>query len=217
MTILFIAAAITIGYLIGSLPTAWLVGRHVMGKDADIRVLGDGNVGATNIGKLVGGRWGTVVGAVDIFKGFLAISVVDGTYRLAVPVEDLGTVSVPGMVAGVSCMTGHIWPVWLRFRGGRGAATAVGIIGAVYIVPVLLLVLPAVLLILVKRNTTMALCLIYYGSLIIAKVADDAEWAPILYCYLLSYPVILTDPRLRRRLKLAISSLSQETEEKDNH
>ena len=217
MTILFIAAATTVGYLIGSLPTAWLVGRRVMGKDADVRVLGDGNVGATNIGKLIGPRWGTVVGAVDIFKGFMALSVFDIAYRLAVPGEHVGNVSVPGMVAGVSCVLGHIWPVWLRFRGGRGAAAAIGIIGAVFTAPVLLLTLPTALVLLVTRNTSIAFCTIYYGSLITAKVAFDAEWGPILYCYLLSYPVILTDPRLRRRLNLAISGLSQDTRGKDSH
>ena len=207
MILLSTVVAAAVGYLIGSFPTAWLVGRHVLGKDADVRVLGDGNVGATNIGKLIGTRWGTFVGAVDISKGFVAVSVFDVIYRLAAPVEHFETVSQPGLVAGVACVIGHIWPIWLRFRGGRGAAVAIGVIGAVFTEPVLLLTLPTALVLLVTRNTSIAFCIIYYWSLIAAKTIFGAAWAPILYCYFLSYPVLLTDPRLPPYLKRTVGRL----------
>ena len=204
-----IVAAATGGYLIGSLPTAWLAGRHVLGKDADVRVLGDGNVGATNIGRLIGTRWGTLVGAVDITKGFVAVSVFDFTHRLVEPVEHFGTVSEAGLVAGVACVIGHIWPIWLRFRGGRGAAAAIGVLGAVFTGPVLLLTLPTALILLVTRNTSIAFCTIYYWSLIAAKTIFGAAWAPILCCYFLSYPVLLTDPRLPPYLNGTLGRLTK--------
>ena len=207
MTSLFIVAAALSGYLTGSLPTAWLVVRHVMGKDADVRIMGDTNVGATNVGRLLGAYWGTVVGIVDIFKGFAAVSAFGAAYRLTVPADYPGTISDPEMVVGAACVIGHIWPVWLRFRGGRGAATAIGVIGAIFTTPVLILTPPTALILLITRNTSIAFGIIYYWSLIIAKVFFDAAWEPVVYCYFLSYPVLLTDPRLRRYLKRFIRGI----------
>ena len=198
MAFLFAAACI-FGYLVGSLPTAWLVGRYVLGKDADVRTLGDGNVGATNIGKLFGPRWGTLVGTVDIFKGFTAVTAADAVYELLMHAEYAEPVSAPGMVAGAACVFGHICPVWLRFRGGRGAAAAIGVIGAIFTTPVLLLTLPTALALLITRNTNIAFCMIYYLPLVAAKVIFDTNWEPIIYCWLLALPVLLTDPRLQRR------------------
>ncbi len=213
MIYLSAVTAVAVGYLIGSFPTAWLVGRHVLGKDADVRVLGDGNVGATNIGRLIGARWGTFVGAVDIAKGFVAVSVFDSIYRLAEPVEHWGAVSEPGLAAGVACVVGHIWPIWLRFRGGRGAATAIGVLGAVFTAPVLLLTLPTALVLLVTRNTSIAFCTIYYWGLIAAKTIFGAAWAPVLCCYFLSYPVLLTDPRLPPYLKRTVSRIMRKAKD----
>ena len=200
MVFLFVAALI-FGYLIGSLPTAWLAVRYVLGKDADARSLGDGNVGATNIGHLLGPRWGTLVGAVDIFKGFAVVSAVDVSYVLLVSEGHPGPVSEYGMAAGVGAVVGHIWPVWLGFHGGRGAAASIGVAGAVFTVPILLLTPPVALVLLKTRNSSLAFCLIYYGALVVAREVFDAGWEPIIYCWLLALPVLLTDPRLRRRWK----------------
>ena len=197
--------ALIFGYLLGSIPTAWLVGRYVLGKDADVRTLGDGNVGATNIGQLLGPRWGTLVGTVDIFKGFTAVFAVDVAYTLLVSESHPGPVSGPSMAAGVACVIGHICPVWLKFRGGRGAAAAIGVAGAIFTAPVLLLTPPTALILWVSRNTSIAFCLIYYGSLVVAREMFDAGWEPIIYCWLLALPVLLTDPRLRRRWRRRIS------------
>ena len=138
--------ALIFGYLLGSIPTAWWVGRYVLGKDADVRTLGDGNVGATNIGQLLGPRWGTLVGTVDIFKGFAAVFAADVAYTLLGSESYPDPVSVPCMAAGVACVIGHIWPVWLKFRGGRGAAAAIGVAGAIFTAPVLLLTPPTALI-----------------------------------------------------------------------
>ena len=56
-----------LGYTVGSIPTAWLVARHVSGAGADVRLPGDGNAGATNVGRLFGARWGVLVGVADIW------------------------------------------------------------------------------------------------------------------------------------------------------
>ena len=178
MVWLAVGAALLVGYLLGSLPTAWLAARYLIGqKGADIRQVGDGNAGAGNIGHLYGGRWGYAVGAVDIGKG--AAAVLAGNLLAGdLPVGGVA----PGMVAGIAALAGHIWPVWLGFRGGRGAATAVGVTGGVLTLPTLALALPALLLLLVSRNTTLTLAFMCVGSLAAGKAVFGAGWLPVGYC-----------------------------------
>lgn len=103
-------------YAIGSLPTAYLFTRYILGQD--IRQIGDFNSGAANVFRNVGAKTGVAVGAIDIIKGALVIVLA------MVLVDDTGM----EMMAGAVALAGHNFPVHLRFRGGRGAATAVGIL-----------------------------------------------------------------------------------------
>jgi len=103
-------------YAIGSLPTAYLFTRYILGQD--IWQIGDFNSGAANVFRNVGAKAGVAVGAIDIIKGALVIVLA------MVLVDDTGM----EMMAGAAALAGHNFPVHLRFRGGRGAATAVGIL-----------------------------------------------------------------------------------------
>ena len=103
-------------YAIGSLPTAYLFTRYILGQD--IRQIGDFNSGAANVFRNVGAKAGVAVGAIDIIKGALVIVLA------MVLVDDTGM----EMMAGAAALAGHNFPIHLRFRGGRGAATAVGIL-----------------------------------------------------------------------------------------
>ena len=103
-------------YAIGSLPTAYLFTRYILGQD--IRQIGDFNSGAANVFRNVGPKAGVAVGAIDMIKGALVILLA------MVLVDDTGM----EMMAGAAALAGHNFPVHLRFRGGRGAATAVGIL-----------------------------------------------------------------------------------------
>ena len=103
-------------YAIGSLPTAYLFTRYILGQD--IRQIGDFNSGAANVFRNVGAKAGVAVGAIDIIKGALVIVLA------MVLVDDTGM----EMMAGAAALAGHNFPVHLGFRGGRGAATAVGIL-----------------------------------------------------------------------------------------
>ena len=180
-------AALLFGYLVGSLPTAYLAARCAAQRATDIRELGDGNVGAGNIGRIHGRWWGAGVGAVDIAKGaapVFAINILVGLISTDAPesADVLPELSGPGILAGASAMAGHIWPVWLRFRGGRGAATALGVTGAVLTGPVLLMSLPALVILLTTRSTTVTLAFIYIASIIVAKAIFDISWSAIWYC-----------------------------------
>jgi glycerol-3-phosphate acyltransferase PlsY len=109
-----------LSYLIGSLPTAYLVARTVRG--IDIREYGSGNVGATNVFRVVGKKWGIGVLILDALKGFLSVSLLP-LYFSSPSVSPFAT----GLVYGIAAIIGHTWTGWLRFRGGKGVATSLGV------------------------------------------------------------------------------------------
>ncbi len=106
-----------IGYFLGSLPTGYLVGKFV--KRIDIRQHGSGNVGATNVFRVVGKKWGIGVLVIDILKGFFAVSLV--------PLFFQNSTFFHSLIFGVASIAGHTWTLWLRFRGGKGVATSLGV------------------------------------------------------------------------------------------
>lgn len=108
-----IAAAL--GYLVGSVPVAWLIVRWVTGQD--LRRRGSGNVGATNALRSTGWRAGALVAILDIAKGALAAAMGG-----AVTGSQAGSAA-----AGVAALVGHAYPVWLGFHGGKGVAPAAGV------------------------------------------------------------------------------------------
>ena len=103
-------------YVIGSFPTAYLFTRYILGRD--IREIGDFNSGAANVYRNVGSKAGVAVGAIDIIKGSLVI----------VLTKSLVDNSGMEMMAGAAALVGHNFPAHLKFKGGRGAATAVGVL-----------------------------------------------------------------------------------------
>tara|TARA_B100000029_G_scaffold322051_1_gene314447 strand:+ start:2717 stop:3322 length:606 start_codon:yes stop_codon:yes gene_type:complete len=105
-----------LAYAIGSIPSAYLFTRYMLGRD--IRQLGDMNAGAANVFRNVGPKAGIAVGSIDIIKGALAIVLAK------LLVDNTGM----EMMAGGAAIAGHNFPVHLKFRGGRGAATAVGVL-----------------------------------------------------------------------------------------
>ncbi len=140
-----IAAAIVICYLLGSIPFAYIVAH--LRKGVDIRQVGGGNVGALNTYRQIGPLWGIGVLAADIIKGALAVLIA----------RWLGLSLTWVCVAGFAAVIGHNWPVFLKFRGGKGAATVIGVLVA--LTPVELLISAGIVLILiaVTRNVRLAL------------------------------------------------------------
>jgi glycerol-3-phosphate acyltransferase PlsY len=110
-----IIIAVVLGYLLGSIPSAYIAGR--LSKGVDIRQVGGGNVGAVNVMREVGMLPGVIVLLADIAKGSAAILIA----------RWLGVPLIWIFVAGFAAVAGHNWPVFLGFRGGRGAATTIGV------------------------------------------------------------------------------------------
>jgi glycerol-3-phosphate acyltransferase PlsY len=112
--------AIALGYLAGSIPTGFLIGKVV--KGIDIRTQGSGNVGATNVFRVVGRTWGIAVLLFDILKGFLAVTIIPDSFYW-----EGGSPFLNGLLVGIAAIAGHTWTVWLGFRGGKGVATSLGV------------------------------------------------------------------------------------------
>ena len=111
-----IILAIVIGYLLGSVPCAYIAAR--LAKGVDIRRVGGGNVGALNVMREIGTIAGLAVYVADVAKGSLAVLVA----------QWLGAPTLVVFAAGFAAVVGHSWPVWLKFRGGQGLATAMGVL-----------------------------------------------------------------------------------------
>lgn len=108
-------------YLIGSFPTGYLAGKccHI-----DIQSHGSGNIGATNVLRVLNKKWGYTVFAVDFFKGAIAVAAATTLEKKL----HLTPQSSLGALAALSVLLGHSFPLWLGFRGGKGIATSGGII-----------------------------------------------------------------------------------------
>ncbi|TRZ51112.1 MAG: glycerol-3-phosphate acyltransferase [Dehalococcoidia bacterium] len=108
--------AVVIGYLLGSIPFAYIAGR--LKRGVDVRQVGGGNVGALNVMREVGVAAGFAVLAADVAKGLVAVFVA----------RWLGLPLIWVLVVGFTTVAGHNWPVFLRFRGGKGGATIMGVL-----------------------------------------------------------------------------------------
>jgi len=108
-----------VSYLIGSIPAGYLVGQA---RGVDIRREGSGNIGATNVLRVLGKPYGYAVFLFDFLKGV-------GAVRLSILIASrtdpgVDEIELVGIVAGVLCVIGHSYPIWLGFKGGKGVATS---------------------------------------------------------------------------------------------
>ena len=112
----FILIAI-FAYLLGAAPTGLLIGRAVTGKD--VRQHGSGNIGASNVARVIGKKWGVVTFLADFLKGFVPVLI--ARYTLDLP-------GVFVCATGLAAIIGHVFPVYLKFKGGKGVATSAGVL-----------------------------------------------------------------------------------------
>jgi glycerol-3-phosphate acyltransferase PlsY len=126
MSLIFRMGIVLTAYAIGSIPTALLYSR--LRHHTDIRLLGDGNMGARNIKRMYGFSAGVLVAAMDIFKGMLAVLL---TIILDMPLEWR-------LVAGAAVVLGHDFPVFAGFKGGQGFAVTSGVFLALFPFPALI-------------------------------------------------------------------------------
>ena len=118
---LTLAVAVLGSYLLGSIPFGYLVGKI---GGIDIRKTGSGNIGATNVVRVLGKRYGYPVFVLDFLKGFGAVKISISIATDAWP--EWGSPEIFGVLAAVASVIGHSFPLWLKFRGGKGVATSAG-------------------------------------------------------------------------------------------
>jgi len=140
---------VILGYFLGSIPTAYVVGRVVRG--VDIRQVGDANVGAANAFHQLGKKMGVAVGIIDAGKGALAVLIAQETQ---LPQEVV-------LITGAAATIGHNWPVFLGFRGGRGECTTIGILLIMIPQPMLIAGGVAVVTLLITRSVILASAVLF--------------------------------------------------------
>lgn len=137
-------------YLAGSIPFGFIIGKL---KGVDMRTAGSGNVGATNVGRVLGRGWGYLCFVLDVLKGFIPVFLVAMIFRGAIiegppyfgfhgerlDFDCLLRVGTTGLelqllwlLVGCGAILGHVFPVWLKFKGGKGVATSLGVVLGFY-------------------------------------------------------------------------------------
>jgi len=151
-------AAPVIGYLLGSIPAAYIMAKWR--KGIDIREVGVGNMGAGNVIREVGLVEGAVVAVADIGKGAAAIAVAQSL---------LGVSQVWVMGAGLAAIMGHSFPIYIGFRGGQGVATVIGIFSVLAPLATLITLLPLGAVLLISRN-------IFASTLVMGPLLPLVVW-----------------------------------------
>ena len=146
-----------VAYVLGSIPFGLILVRVLLGKD--VRLTGSGNIGATNVARSGGAKLGVATLLLDALKGYFAV-LLASLVSLRLAGIDLG---LAASLAALCAILGHVFPAWLRFRGGKGVATAVG--AFVGLAPRAILVVFAVFLVTVLISRYVSL-----GSIIASAV-----------------------------------------------
>ena len=146
--------AILLGYVIGSLPLGYLLAHRV--KGIDLRHAGSGNVGAANVYRTSGLLIAIAVMLADVAKGAGAV--------LA-----MGAAGPAAVASGVAAVFGHVYPVWLGFRGGKGVATASGVFAV--LAPVATLIAAVIFVLTVARTRFISL-----GSIVATALLPAIQW-----------------------------------------
>ena len=209
-----ILAAVLIGsYLLGSIPFGFLAGRLA---GIDIRKTGSGNVGATNVVRVLGKRFGYPVFALDVLKGFAAVKI---SMSIA-PRGSLGWNSpeIFGILAAMSSVLGHLHPPWLKFKGGKGVATSAGALLA--LTPVATLIGVAIWIIVFWLTGYVSLASVTAAVvlpivILVLRPHDQNDEKPLIYSSVCVAAVIIwrhrsnlsrlmrgTEPRFTRKQKL---------------
>jgi len=200
----FLVVAI-VSYIIGSIPSGYIAGRIA---GVDIRTIGSGNIGATNVTRNLGKQYGYPVFAADFCKGLIAVFVAN---RLANQPTAAAPADIYEMLAAVCCVLGNAFPVWLGFRGGKGVAVSGGLLFALMPWAALIVMVVWIVLFFSTRYVSLAsilaalvLPLIVFGLLRSGKMN---EWSFLYVSIALTALIIL-------RHRSNISRLLSGTEER---
>jgi acyl phosphate:glycerol-3-phosphate acyltransferase len=141
ITVVALIASLAIGYLLGSIPFGLILTR--MAGLGDVRKIGSGNIGATNVLRTGNKKVAAATLLLDAFKASASVLIAQKLFGS-------DTVHLPGLIAGFAAFIGHLFPIWLGFKGGKGVATYLGVLLATF--PVMILVFAFVWLTIAKLS-----------------------------------------------------------------
>ena len=151
-----LATVILLSYLVGSIPTSIIVSK--LTKGIDIRDYGSGNAGGTNVMRVLGWKQGLFVIILDALKGVLAVVVIARLHSGAIPFTNetpFDDFTLIQIIAGIAAVIGHVWTVFAGFRGGKGIATALGMLLMITTVDMLVAVGIFALVVLISRYVSL--------------------------------------------------------------
>ena len=185
---------IFLGYMLGSIPSAYILLR--LGKGADIRTMGTGNVGALNVYQQLGVAAGVAVLIADVSKGVLAVFL---------PLW-FGAPDWARYGSAITVVIGHNWPVFLKFRGGKGAATILGV--ALALVPPLAAIslAPTIVVALTIRNVVVGAA-IGFVLFNVLTIATGEPWPLIAVC--LALTLVVVGNYLARSLRQIVTAIQR--------
>ncbi|MFC1514509.1 glycerol-3-phosphate 1-O-acyltransferase PlsY [Candidatus Omnitrophota bacterium] len=162
-------------YLFGAIPFGLFIGKKI--KGVDVRNFGSGNIGATNVVRVIGRKWGILVFTLDFFKGFAPVCVTFIVMR-----SDPDLLRLACLIVTLAAIAGHNWPVYLKFKGGKGVSTTIGCAAALSIfLPVLRMPLLGALLVWVityklSKLVGLASLLMAFAFLLVCFLAPGTGW-----------------------------------------
>ncbi|MDB2317832.1 glycerol-3-phosphate 1-O-acyltransferase PlsY [Flavobacteriales bacterium] len=180
-----------LAYLIGSIPSSVWIGKRFY--NLDVREHGSGNAGATNSFRILGKRVGSVVLIIDIFKAWFS------TYVLSYMANDQSTENMLGL--GMVAVLGHIFPIYIGFRGGKGIASLLGVIIAIQPTAALFSILTFLISLIFSRYVSLSsiLAACTFPATIILYLKSDSN-ALIIFSVMVSVLVLFTHKKNIERL-----------------
>lgn len=153
---LLLAIIVILSYLIGSIPNSIIISKAVSG--IDIRNHGSGNAGGTNVMRVLGWKYGLIVIFLDALKGAVAVVIISRLFYGPLPFENVSPFddfTLVQIIAGMSAVIGHIWTVFAGFKGGKGIATALGMLLTLITVDMLIAIAVFGLVVLISRYVSL--------------------------------------------------------------
>jgi glycerol-3-phosphate acyltransferase PlsY len=188
--------ALVFAYLIGSIPTSVWLGKFYHG--IDIRDHGSGNAGATNTFRIFGKKLGIIVLIVDILKGWIAVKLFYVLYESGQSVDELFNLKIR---LGVCALLGHVFPIYVGFKGGKGVATLLGIILALNHEAALMSIAVFLIVLLVTRYVSLSSIIAgLFFPVVVMVISKTSQPAMVVFALMISVAVIITHQKNIERL-----------------
>jgi glycerol-3-phosphate acyltransferase PlsY len=189
-------AVLILAYLIGSIPTSVWIGKWFF--NTDIREHGSGNAGSTNAMRILGWKVGIIVLIVDMFKGWLAVNLIHLTQYYT---PETGNFITFQLMLGTAALLGHIFPVYVGFRGGKGVATLFGLVLAINPEPTLICTGIFVIMLLITKYVSLSSMIAGFSfPILMIFVFKETTPALLVFSVIVSILLLLTHQKNIERL-----------------